>query len=82
MNRRKFIAGLSKFTLVGAATTATTAIAVHDKAQTEEPVQGLSSKLADLRKRVDELEDDQKFFLKTLCVVTALSTGIDLSVVL
>jgi hypothetical protein len=82
MNRRKFIAGLSKFTLLGAATTATTAVAVRENAQTEEPTQGFSRKLADLRKRVDELEEDQKFFLKTLCVVTALSTGIDLSVLL
>ena len=82
MNRRRFIAGLSKLSLAGTAAAATTAVALHEKPKPEEPEKGLSRKLAELKKRVDALEDDQKFFLKTLCVVTAISTGIDLSVLL
>lgn len=82
MNRRKFIAALSKVSVIGAATTATTAVALSEKSQADEPAQGLNKKLAELKKRIDTLEDDQKFFLKTLCLVTAVSTGVDLSVLL
>ena len=82
MNRRKFIAGFSKISLIGAAATATTAAVISEKSKPDEPAQGLNRKIAELKKRVDTLEDDQKFFLKTLCLVTAVSTGIDLSVLI
>jgi hypothetical protein len=39
----------------------------------------LAGRIDELKKRIDSLEENQKNFIRTLCVVTALSTGIDLS---
>ena len=82
MNRRNFISGLGKFSLV----TATVGVAVSASAKGRDLVNQssdeVSSRIEALKKRIDNLEDTQKNFIKALCVVTALSTGIDLSMII
>ena len=80
MNRRRFIAGMSKGGLAVAAVSATTAAAVKGKEMLDKPADAVSGRLEALKKRVDALEDGQKKYLRALVVITAVSTGIDLSV--
>lgn len=80
MNRRRFIAGLSKGGLAVAAVSGTAAAAVKGKEMLDKPADAVSGRLEALKKRVDSLEDKQKNYLRALCVITAVSTGIDLSV--
>lgn len=79
MNRRKFIAAFSKVSLVTAAASATTVAASRGREKAEVVGEGLSQRMEELKKRVDALEEDQKDYLRALCLVTAVSTGLDLS---
>ena len=80
MNRRRFISGLSKGGLAVAAVSGTAAAAVKGREMLEKPADAVSGRLDALKKRVDALEDNQKKYLKALCFITAVSTGVDLSV--
>ena len=82
MNRRGFMSGFSKFTLA----TATVGIAVSAAAKGKDLINQsndeVSSRINALKKRIDKLEDNQRGFLKALCLVTALSMGVDLSILI
>jgi hypothetical protein len=82
MNRRNFISHFGKFSLA----TATAGVAVSAAAQGKDLVKQssdqFSCRIDALKTRIDKLEDNQKNFLKVFFVVTALSTGIDLSIII
>ena len=81
MQRRRFLAGLAAHSAV-ATTVAVASGAAHksrDLAQTS--LERMGHKIETLGKRVDSLEGRQKQLTRTLIVVTAISTGIDLSLI-
>ena len=84
MQRRALLKGL----MVGIPATAAAVAGVAVKSgayvreTSEQSIESLKSQVDSLRKRVDESDTSTKKMLKTLCVLTALSLGIDVSLLL
>ena len=82
MNRRHFISGLGKFGLTAGAAAAVTSTVVKGRDLAEQSVDGLSDRIDTLKKRLDSLEGKQKKMFKLLIIVTAISAGIDISLLI
>ncbi len=82
MDRRKFISGLGKFGLIAGTTAVITSTVTKGRDLAEQSADGMASQIKSLRKRVDSLEGNQKKILRFLCIVTAVSVGVDISLLI
>jgi hypothetical protein len=82
MNRRYFISHFGKLSLTTAAAGIAASAASEGKKIIAKTGEDVNSRIDFLRKRVDDLENSQKKILKAMIVVTAFSTGIDLSILI
>jgi hypothetical protein len=82
MNRRNFVAGITRSGLALAAVSAASATAARGREFVDRSADEVGAGVEALRKRMDALEDHQKNYLRALCVITAVSTGVDLSILL
>jgi len=82
MNRRKFVSALGRSGLAVAAVSVAAATVSKGRDIIGQSADGISGSMDALKKRVDALEEDQKNYLRALCVITAISTGIDLSILI
>ena len=82
MNRRFFIAKMGKLGLTATTIGMTASVVEKGKNLMSHSGDEISSQLSALKKQLIRLEKEQKNYIKALCVVTALSTGIDLSILL
>lgn len=79
MRRRKFIADFTKFSVVTAVTGAAATTAVNLRSVADDTRHGLTGQVDKLKQRMDSLESGQKNLVRAFCLVTALSTGLDLT---
>jgi hypothetical protein len=79
MNRRKFISGLGKYGLTAGTAAVITSTVTRGRDLAGQSVEGMSSQIGILKKRLDSLEGNQKKMLRFLCIFTALSVGVDIS---
>jgi hypothetical protein len=82
MNRRRFVAGLGGSGLAMAAVSAAASTAAKGREIIDQSAAGVNKRVEALKIRMDVLEAGQKKYLKALCVITAVSTGIDLSILI
>jgi len=82
MNRRYFISALGQYSAVAAAASVATSMASKGRSAAENSVDVLNRYFRSLQKRMENLEDSQRKMTKALVVVTAVSTGIDLTLIL
>ena len=82
MRRRDFISGFSKYSLVAA--TASIAISAVTKSRqiAGNSIDNVGKQIKSLKNRVDNLESNQKKMTKALLLLAAVSTGVDLSLIL
>ena len=82
MNRRDFISSLGKYSVVaGAGAVASQAIG-KSRELGDQTLQKANQKITALSKRLDSIEDKQDKMMKALIITTAVSTGIDLTLIL
>jgi len=81
MERRTLLKGLMIGIPATAAAVAGAAVksGAYVRDTSEQSIDALKSQVEALRKRVDESDASTKKMLKTLCALTALSLGIDVS---
>ena len=79
MNRRNFIKDFGRFSLATVATGITVSAAAKIRSSTDSAGDSLSKQVDLLKDKIESLESSQKNLMKAVCVVTAVSTGIDLS---
>jgi hypothetical protein len=79
MKRRNLIKQFGKVSILTCASGLTASAVASVRSKADEKSQDLSRQVASLRKRVDAMEANQKKLVKTVCVVMACSTGIDLT---
>ena len=84
MQRRALLKGLMVGIPVTAAAVAGAAVksGAYVRESSEQSIDSVRTQLDALRKRIDESDASTKKMLKTLCVLTALSLGIDVSLLL
>jgi hypothetical protein len=82
MNRRNFLSGFSKLSLVPVTASIVTAVSMKNRNVLESSAKNLEKQIKSLKNQFDKLEDNQKKMLKTLVLITAVSTGFDLSLML
>ena len=82
MKRREFLSSFSKYSVVaGAGAVASQAIG-KSRELGDMTLQHANEKFSAISKRLDNIEDKQDKLMKALIVTTAVSTGIDLSLIL
>jgi len=84
MHRRALLKGLMIGIPATAAAVAGAAVksGAYVRDTSEQSMESVKTQLDALRKRIDESDASTKKMLKTLCVLTALSLGIDVSLLL
>ena len=84
MQRRALLKGLMIGIPATAAAVAGAAVksGAYVRETSEQSIESLKTQLDALRKRVDESDASTKKMLKALCALTALSLGIDVSLLL
>ena len=84
MQRRALLKGLMVGIPATAAAVAGAAVksGTYVRETSEQSMESVKTQLDGLRKRIDESDASTKKMLKTLCVLTALSLGIDVSLLL
>lgn len=71
--------GFGKISLLTAATGLTIGAAENIRTKTDKTSQDINRQVAILKKKINSMESNQKNLVKALCVITAFSTGVDLT---
>ena len=82
MHRRDFISGFSKYSLVAATASIVTSAVTKSRKIAENSIDNVGKQIKSLKNRVDNLESNQKKMTKALLLLAAVSTGVDLSLIL
>ncbi len=82
MRRRDFISGFSKYSLVAATASIATSAVTKSREIAENSIDNVGKQIKSLKNRVDNLESNQKKMTKALLLLAAVSTGVDLSLIL
>ncbi|MFT7459773.1 MAG: phage regulator Rha-like protein [Planctomycetota bacterium] len=82
MHRRDFISAFSKLSLVTATTSIATAAASRSVEIAEKSIDNVGKQFKSMKTRMDKLENNQKTMARALILVTAVSTGFDLTFIL
>lgn len=82
MRRRDFISGFSKYSLVAATASIATSAVTKSREFAENSIDNVGKQIKSLKNRVDNLESNQKKMTKALLLLAAVSTGVDLSLIL
>ena len=82
MKRRNFLKQFGKASVIATAGGLTVSAAESIRSKADETSQDLAQQFAMLKKKVDAMESGQKNLIKALCIITAYSTGIDLTLLI
>ena len=82
MRRRDFLSSFSKYSVVAATSAAATAAVSKSRDMAESSMDHFGKRIDVLKNRVENLEDNQKKMTKALVLVTAVSTGVDMTLIL
>ena len=82
MRRRDFISGFSKYSLVAATASIATSAVTKSREIAKNSIDNVAKQIKSLKNRVDKLESNQKKMTKALLLLAAVSTGVDLSLIL
>jgi len=82
MRRRDFISGFSKYSLVAATASIATNAVTKSRQIAGNSIDKVGKQIKSLKNRVDNLESNQKKMTKALLLLAAVSTGVDLSLIL
>ena len=82
MNRREFISRFSKYSLVAGTGAAANQVLGKSREISDQALLAANEKISAMSQRLDSIEDKQDKMMKALILTTALSTGIDLSLIL
>lgn len=81
MRRRDFISGFARASLMTSTAAVITAATVKGKQAAEKSIDTVSDQYRHLSSRIDKLEKSQKKVMKGMLFVMAVSTGIDLTLI-
>jgi hypothetical protein len=82
MRRRDFLTAFSKASLVTATVTMATTTVAKSKDIADSSIDNLANHFKTVKHKMDKLESNQNKMLKALVLVTAVSTGVDISLIL
>jgi hypothetical protein len=82
MNRRDFLSGFSKLSLVPMTASIATAASIKSRNIAENSMENIEKQFKSLKNQYENLENNQKKMAKALVLLTAVSTGVDLSLIL
>ncbi|NNE37838.1 MAG: hypothetical protein HKN08_05985 [Gammaproteobacteria bacterium] len=82
MNRRNFINRLGKVSVLTTASGFTVSALANARSKADEASKDMSRQVALLKNKVDALEKNQKKIVKSLCVLMAFSTGMDITMLI
>lgn len=81
MNRRDFLAKLSRTTAAAGATTTAVALGVHarSRATATDGAERIRAQFKALEERIDDLDASQRRLLRILAITVTVSTGFDVA---